>query len=57
MTVSANPASLPPMVIVTRSVRLLRCGTCQVRTSPVLAPPQATIRYDAGSLRSAHYVV
>ena len=36
-----KPASLPPIVIVTRLVVLLSVPSCLLFTSPVLAPLQA----------------
>ncbi|MFE2248001.1 hypothetical protein ACFXC2_14710, partial [Streptomyces lavendulae] len=38
---SENPASLPPMVMLTRSVPELRGPSCPERTSSVRAPEQA----------------
>jgi hypothetical protein len=53
-----NPASLPPIVIVTTLVDALSDGTWLASTSPVVAPEQATnVRFAPGrsALISAGY--
>lgn len=44
----ANPTSLPPTVTLTRVVVVLSALSCVLFTLAVVAPEQATERYDAG---------
>jgi hypothetical protein len=50
---SAKPASLPPMLIVTSAVSAVTAPIWLARTSPVLAPEQATNENADGALELA----
>ena len=49
-----KPASLPPIVMLTRVVPALSAGTWLLITSEVVAPAQATKTNEAGELAAAH---
>ena len=49
-----NPASLPPIVMLTSVVLALSADTWLLRTSAVVAPAQATETNEAGAFSPAH---
>ena len=50
----AKPTSLPPTVRLTRVVLALSAPSCVLTTLAVVAPEQATERYDAGRTLAAY---